>query len=258
MAVVREEIVDVCRAALETMPAVQAAFLGGSESFGRQDRYSDIDLCCVAPSSEAKPIFTAVEGALETLSPIALKLVMPPSQLWPGLTQRFYRLRETDEFLMIDFCQLTPEQVTTFLEPIRHGTPVVLFDRAGVIKPVELDRAQHDMLVGKRLAWVRDSFPMFQNLARKAALRGDLVEAQAVWVSHTLRPLVDLLRIRYCPERFDFGMRYTGIDLPEHTHAELHALLLPTGGPDLLAKLDLAAALFARTLAEIDEQEGAP
>jgi hypothetical protein len=46
--------------------------------------------------------------------------------------------------------------------------------------------------------------------------------------------------------------------LPEHTHAELHALLLPTGGPDLLAKLDLAAALFARTLAEIDEQEGAP
>jgi hypothetical protein len=254
----REVIVEACHSALGRLPDVRAAFLAGSEAFGRQDRWSDIDLNCVTPLDHADQNFAAVEAALEKLSPIALKLVMPPSGLWPELAQRFYRLRDTDEFLMIDFCQLTPEQVTTFLEPIRHGTPVVLFDRAGVIKPVELDRAQHDMLVGKRLAWVRDSFPMFQNLARKAVLRGDLVEAQAVWVSHTLRPLVDLLRIRYCPERFDFGMRYTGIDLPKPTHAELEALLLPTDGPDLLAKLDLAAALFARTLAEIDEQKGAP
>ena len=83
MTVARESIVDACRDALHGVDSVQGAFLGGSESFGRQDEWSDIDLVCVADPADAATIFDAVEGALEQLSPIALKLVMPPSGLWP-------------------------------------------------------------------------------------------------------------------------------------------------------------------------------
>jgi hypothetical protein len=89
MTLTRDTIVDACREALEGRPSVRAAFVAGSEAFGRADRWSDIDLNCVAPQAEADAIFTAVETALESLSPIALKLVMTPSALWPELSQRF-------------------------------------------------------------------------------------------------------------------------------------------------------------------------
>lgn len=251
MAVSREEIVSACRGALEGVPSVQAAFLGGSASFNREDEYSDIDLCCVAPKDDAAVIFDAVEGALEGLSPIAIKLEMPQSAGWPGLSQRFYRLRDTDEYLMIDFCQLTPEQVVTFLEPVRHGTPVVLFDRTGIIKPAPMD-GDHDERISKRVEWLRNSFPMFQNLVRKALLRGDLVEAKAVWLSHSMRPLVDLLRVRHCPARFDYGFRYTQLDLPAPAHERLQDLLWARDADDMLAKLDEARDWFNQTLAEVD------
>ncbi len=252
MNISREAIVEACKTALAALPSVRAAFLGGSEAFGRHDRYSDIDLGAIAPVADAPVIFAAVEAALETLSPIELKLEMPPSGLWPELSQRFYRLKDTDEFLMIDFCQLTPGQMQTFLEPTRHGHAVVLFDHDGLIQPVALDQAAHETAIERRLAWLKASFPMFQNLTRKAVLRGDDVEATATWMNWTLRPLVDLLRIRHCPARFDYGLRYTRLDLPPEAHAELQSLLWPGSGPDLLAKLDRAGELFQRTLRELE------
>lgn len=252
MNISREAIVEACKTALAALPSVRAAFLGGSEAFGRHDRYSDIDLGAIAPMADAPVIFAAVEAALETLSPIELKLEMPPSGLWPELSQRFYRLKDTDEFLMIDFCQLTPGQMQTFLEPTRHGRAVVLFDHDGLIKPVALDQDAHQAAIERRLAWLKASFPMFQNLTRKAVLRGDDVEATATWMNWTLRPLVDLLRIRHCPARFDYGLRYTRLDLPPEAHAELQSLLWPGSGPDLLAKLDRAGELFQRTLRELE------
>ncbi|MBK8206192.1 MAG: hypothetical protein IPK87_05260 [Planctomycetes bacterium] len=251
MPVTRESIIDCCVQALQPLSPVRAAFLGGSEAFGRADQWSDIDLVSVGPQDQADDVFAALEERLQALSPIVLKLVMPPSSLWPELSQRFYRLRDTDEFLMIDFCQVTPGQLTTFLEPARHGTPVVLFDHDGLIKPVPLE-SDHDERMHTRLAWHRAAFPMFQNLARKAVLRGDLVEAIAVYHSHTLRPLVDVLRMLHCPVRFDYGFRYTSYDLPAQVTANLRELMWPQDGQDLLAKLERAATLFSDTVVAID------
>lgn len=251
MTATRTSIIESCNQALQALPSVRAAYLGGSEAFGRVDRWSDIDLICVTPLEVVDDVFATIEECLQALSPIELTLPMPQSSLWPELSQRFYRLKGTEEFLMIDFCQMTPNQLVPFLEPARHGTPVVLFDHDDLIKPKPLD-SDHNERLQKRLEWLRSAFPMFQNLARKAILRGDLVEAIAVYNSHTLRPLVDLLRTRHCPVRFDYGFRYTSIDLPAAVAAELRDLMWPQNAQDLLAKQERAAVLFADTLAAID------
>jgi len=247
----RQKIVEACRAALAAQPAVRAAFLAGSEAFGRADQYSDIDLNCVAPLAETAAVFASVEGTLAGLSPIALRLEMPPSAAWPGLAQRFYRLRDTSEFLMIDFCILTGAQLPTFLEPQRHGVPVVLFDHDGLLKPAPHE-PDHDQRLKQRLAWLRASFPMFQNLVRKAVLRGDMVEAMAMYHGHTLRPLVDALRVRHCPARFDYGFRYTGYDLPAPVVAELGELMMVSGADDLLRKLERARELWTAAIEPLD------
>ena len=241
----RASIVDAVHAALAGLPHVRACFLAGSDAFGRADRWSDIDINCVTDLAHAPANFAAAEAALAALSPIAITLEMPPSGLWPELAQRFYRLRDTDEFLMVDFCQLSPAQVQTFLEPTRHGTPIVLFDRDGLLKPVTLDRAAHDAQIRARLAYLRKAFPMFQNLVRKALLRGDLTEAMAVYLGHSMRPLVEALRIKHCPERFDFGFRYTTHDLPAAVASELQDLMWPRDPDDMRAKLARAEAMFA-------------
>lgn len=244
----RASIVHAIHSALAALPQVRACFLAGSEAFGRADRWSDIDINCVTDLAHAPANFAAVEAALAALSPIAITLEMPPSGLWPELAQRFYRLRDTDEFLMVDFCQLTPGQLQTFLEPTRHGTPVVLFDRDDLLKPVTLDRTAHDAQLIARLAYLRSAFPMFQNLVRKALLRGDLTEAMAVYFGHTMRPLVEALRIRHCPERFDFGFRYTIHDLPPEIARELQELMWPRDPDDMRAKLARAELMFNSAL----------
>jgi hypothetical protein len=38
--------------------------------------------------------------------------------------------------------------------------------------------------------------------------------ALGFYTAHTLRPLLEILRIRHCPERFDFGAKYSAPDLP--------------------------------------------
>ncbi len=248
----RHQIIQACKIALESLPQVQAAFLGGSDAFGRVDDYSDIDLMFIAPDSANGGAFAAVEAGLERLSPVVLKLPMPPVPAWPGLSQTHYRLRDTNEYLKVDVCRLTPEQTPTFLDPTRHGMPVVLFDKTGIIREVPQDNAELAALIAQRVDWLRAMFPMFQNHIRKAVLRGDLVEAMAMWVGQTMRPLVDLLRVRHCPARFDYGFRYTRLDLPAPVHEKLRGLLWPQDAEDMLAKLDEARAWFEETLAEVD------
>ena len=39
--------------------------------------------------------------------------------------------------------------------------------------------------------------------------------AMASYLAYSIRPLVELLRMRHCPDRFDYGLRYLDRDLPK-------------------------------------------
>jgi hypothetical protein len=63
-----------------------------------------------------------------------------------------------------------------------------------------------------------------------------------------VNPLVRLLRIRHCPERHDFGLRYLRTDLPEG-YADRVASLLD--GDDLQSRADAAFAWQDELLADL-------
>ena len=76
----------------------------------------------------------------------------------------------------------------------------------------------------KRYRELREWFVVNQ-FVRKAILREQHVEALASFWSYTLRPLSELLRMRYCPVRWDFGgMRYLHRDLPSPVYNEFRDL----------------------------------
>ena len=246
----RSTIIDTLHATLAAAPFAHAAWLAGSDATGRTDRWSDIDLSTVVDDEHVEDAFGLVERTLEALSPIEIRLRIP-QPTWHGFDQAFYRLRDVEPTLMVDYSVMRLSNPQRFLEPERHGTPQILFDRGKIVQPATLDRAALAQRMRARLADLRERFPLFQNLVTKAVHRGSLVEAATSYQMITLRPLVDALRIRYVPERFDFGTRYLQFDLPAGTYSMIEWLATPSDGAGILERQAEAVRLFEETVDDI-------
>jgi hypothetical protein len=92
--------------------------------------------------------------------------------------------------------------------------------------------------------------PTAQWLVNRALARGDTVEAHAFHLGYGVNPLVRLLRIKHCPARHDFGLRYLRTDLPE-AYAARVAALMP--GPDLAERARATFAWQDELLAELTD-----
>lgn len=238
----RSRIIDAVHGAMEAHAGVFAGWEGGSAAFGALDRYSDIDLMfLVDPAVPPPDLFEAAEGAMESLSRI-LGCYHEPPGVWEGITHRIYRLEATDEYLLIDLALLRADATDHFLEVERHGHGVPLFDKGDWLRPRPVDPEALAAKAARRRQELTTWFPMSQNFVVKAIRRGHAVEAAARYMAFTLRPLVDLLRMRHCPLRWDFGLRYLDRDLPPDVHDRIRALVFPQDVADLEAKHAEAAA----------------
>lgn len=250
----RVMIIDTLAAALEPLSMVRAAWLGGSDASGRTDEWSDVDLQVVVEDEAVEQTFEIIHEALERLSPISHRFRLP-SPTWHGHEQEFLGLRDADPCHFLDLLVLKKSSSERFLEPERHGTALVLFDKDGLVKPAAFDRAAHLAKIEKRLATLREIFPLFQNLTIKAARRRACADAMLTYMTQTLRPLVELLRIRYCPDRYDFGLRYLDRDLPAGFHAEIERLAFPRSIDDVEPFQARAEEIFRETIRALDAGE---
>ncbi|MFO0873589.1 MAG: nucleotidyltransferase domain-containing protein [Phycisphaerales bacterium] len=240
----RSPLVAALHAAFVDAPWALAAWLGGSDASGRTDAWSDVDLLLIVEDDAVERAFDVARGTLEAIAPMVRSLRLP-EPTWHGHAQMFFQLAGWAEWHMIDLVvQRRSGPAERFLEPERHGTQVVLFDRAGLVRPQPMDRAAHAARVAARREQILARFELLQHLVTKAILRGDVVEAADRYMSFTLRPLVDLLRIQSCPDRFDFGMRYLDRDLPPALRREIVSIALPGGLEELAAAHERAKAMF--------------
>jgi hypothetical protein len=241
----RQQLLTRLRAAVEPFPWIEAAWAGGSDAFGRADERSDIDLQVLVPAERADEVFVLVEQALGHYGISAVWRVPEPA--WHGHRQRFYQLQGLPETLMVDLCVMRREGLAPFLDPDRHGQPVIWFDRVGAVVPVR------DETLGPRfrdrLEQVRARYALLAHLPAKVLARGHLVEAVDAYHKHLLAPLVEVLRARYCPLRQDYGMRYLPQDLPPEVVSALERLVLPADQAALQAAISEARAWLGRELA---------
>ncbi len=247
----REQVIEVLRGALLPLPHVNAAWLGGSDAFGRADELSDVDLQVDVDDGYVAATFGAVEAALAAASPIVARLVMP-MPTWHGHAQRFYRLRDTPETTAVDvvvFERSDPRRYYNQAE--RHGRPLVLFDRAGVVRSVPLDRAELAATLARKVAGIRERLPFTLPQAAKEVRRGDALAALGSYHRYLLAPLVMLYRVRHTPARHDFGSRYTRDDLPPEAQETLAELSFVADLDDLAAKLPRAERLLRELLDEL-------
>jgi hypothetical protein len=248
----RETLIKVLHDGLVQAPWAMAAWLGGSDATGRRDRFSDIDLVVVVEDGAVEDAFTCVRTSLAPYTQIDLEFRLP-NPTWHGHDQSFMRLASADPHLMIDLVVIKQGAPRSqwFLETERHGTPTVLFDDAGVIGPEPMDRAAHSAKLKARLERLRVTFPMFQPLVTRAVERDQPCDAAYFYNQLTLLPTVEVLRMRYCPDRFDFGMRYLRDDLPREAYEMVCRLALPGSLEGVRRCRAVADELFSRTIAEL-------
>ena len=248
-------LIEALQHACEESSHVRAAWLGGSDASSRTDEFSDVDLHVLVSDGTAESTFELIEDAIGRLSPIASSYRLP-DPTWHGHRQAFYRFAESSPFLLLDLVVMEVSHPDRFLERERHGDPRVLFDPDHVIRPTPID---HDAMADRRAARLRvlrDQHDLFGVLVTKAVHRGHLAEAVHFYHAFSLRPMIEVLRMVHCPDRFDFGARYLDRDLPADDAAAVARLSLPGDAESLLAMHEETRARFTAASDILRSTEG--
>ena len=246
----RQQIITALTQALEPQPFIYAMWEGGSAAFDRVDEWSDLDIQVDVADEQVARVFELVEAALLALSPIQQKYEVP-QPTWHGHHQTFYRLENASPFLIVDLAVMKHSSTQKFIERERHGKALVVFDKANVINPPPLDQAAHLQELHASLNQLEQRFEMFHNLAEKEIYRKNAIEAVVFYQAFVLRPLVEVLRMKYKPDRFDYGPRYLKYDLPVEVFQSLERLYLAIALDDLLPAHIFACDWFRQTAAEL-------
>lgn len=241
---IRDRISGALCTALEPRADVFAGWEGGSAAFDSLDGYSDIDLnFLVADDAPFDALYATAELSLASVSPIAVSHSVPPG--------RYYKLKDAGDFLLVDLCFFRVGASEHNLEVERHGQGRRLFDKADWLKPRFVDGPALALRRNRRCEELQAWFPVSQSFVRKAISRGKQVEALAAFWGYTLRPLAEILRMRHCPLRWDFGLRYLDRDLPPEAYRQFCDLTFVQNLDDLDRKLNEATAWGTSVLDEL-------
>lgn len=246
----RLHLVRVLQQALQSLDSVDAAWEGGSAAFGSLDDWSDIDAVVVVADDAVEATFVQVEAALNAVSPVILRYDTPGTV---GFAQKFYRLRDATECLMVDLVLIRRSDPLMFREVELHGHGRTWFDRRGILVEQHLDAAQDMVQACARVAPLRAAFLMFQHLIPKEIRRGRAVDALAFYQAMSLRPLVEALRLLHCPQRRAFGLRYLARDLPVDACQRVESLAFVHNLQDLALKHGQVQLWFARCMERLQQ-----
>ncbi len=250
----RDAIVHALTSALEPLDYIYAFWEGGAIAFNRLDEWSDMDLYVAVDDDKVEETFQAAEKALKSLSPIKQKLDIPQTG-WEGISQAFYLLENTSEYVLIDFCVLKLSSPDKLLAPEIHGNNVFYINKKDTIKPPKLDKEAFIKKLNERLDRLQARFAMFNNFVQKEINRHNFLEAIALYHNLTLASLTEVLRIKHHPLHYDFRMRYVHYELPQQTINQLKHLYFVEDEKDLQAKYMQATKRFHQTIREIDRKQ---
>ncbi len=239
----RTDVVQALEAALRPLDYVDAFYEGGAAAWRRIDPWSDVDLYVIVEDGRTEEAFATIEASLERLAPIEGTYVVEGLHS-EGLAQKFYHLRGTSPFLLIDMAVLTRSAPEKYLEPEVHGENVVLFDKTGVTEVPPLDRDAFEAKRRARLAQLRERTGMFHVNVEKDLNRGHGVEALFGYWMYVLLPLLEVLRMEHGPLHHAFGTRYVYDELPPEVVQRVEELAFARDAEDLREKYREALQWF--------------
>ena len=220
----RKDVLDALTEALEPLDYVYSFWEGGAAGFHRADQWSDIDAQAIVDDDRVEDAFKAVDAAVEKLGGTVAKFRLP-EPTWHGHSQCFYKLKDASPFLLIDLAIMKEHtEADKFDVWATHGQPIVRFDKKGLVKEAKIDPEAHAAAIMGRLEMLKDLFEIFHIMPMKETGRGNHIEAMFFYLGQTYRPLVEVLRMKHCPQRYNYASRYVYYDLPGDVVKRLEGL----------------------------------
>ena len=246
----RNALIDAIRQCVAKHEWVAGAWLGGADATNRVDHLSDVDLQLIVPDEHIETAFELMEAMLEDLGGIAHRWRLPDPTKY-GHAQAVYLLANAPSHCFLDLCVMKRSSGVWYTERERHGEIVVLVDREGLLDPLPLEEEELAARRASHLRHLEASLPIHFETVWKAIERGDISEASMRYHTRVLRSLIDLLRLKHCPDRFDFKERYLQHDLPPAERALIEELSLPGSMAELRGVFLKARSEIERLLGTI-------
>lgn len=246
----RDKIVNALIKLYEPIENVYAVWENGSIAFNRIDDYSDIDLAVECEKEIIPSLIEKTEKVLEEIIGVDYKYVIK-NNFFAGMEQVFYRFKNTSPFLLLDIGFLRHnEPKESFIQPEIHGEVKVHFDKIGITETKGLEKGEWDKKMAERVKALAERYEIFKIMPLKEIPRDNYVDSYAFYFSFYLNTLVELLRIKHKPFRYNFGLRYLKFDLPENEYKELEPLVFVKDENDLKEKISIAGNKIENLLAE--------
>jgi hypothetical protein len=244
MTIPRDAIITALRRRLEPNPQVLAMWLEGADATNSVDSFSDIDICCSVTPGAMDAVTAAARQALESLDLLDLDQATERMDQQQHTT---FHLEGTSPYLLIDFCVYVGRG-STFIAGDEIEKPLILFDRAGVIR--FLPAHEHPGCQGRagRLQHLVESVEQGARID-KYILRGDFLEALGYYQRWLLTPLIEALRMRYTPHHPDYYIVHISRHLPADVVRRLEDLFKVNDIGEIDAKSKQARQFFAETVA---------
>jgi hypothetical protein len=229
-----------------------ALWESGSAVFGRTDQYSDIDLEALIAPGQLEAVVGLLRTALAAIAPISHEY---RQQLSQGDTQFFWQLTGASPFNFVDLTLTAWQGQPLRLGAHGEGRPIVHFDKPGCLNIQEETASEMELRVRQRLREIAAIWEFHPRLVEKHIRRGHILAAYGQYQRLLIGPLIDLLRIKHCPQRSSWQTTYITWDLPVEIQKRLVPLVMVSSLGQMEANLP-AIATWGREL--IHELESGP
>jgi hypothetical protein len=247
----REQIIQIVSDAVKKNGAVFACWLEGADATNTVDQYSDIDIWLDVQDGREGEAFHAVENALFAIGVFDLSHEIEHPH--PRIRQKFYHLAGTSEFWLIDVCIQSHSRGYRWTTGV-EDPPKVLFDKGEVITFQELDEREFNEQIRAKIADLCNTFAQQSRVLSKVA-RGNYLEAFKYYEAWTLDPLIELLRIRYTPRRWQEGFKHFARELPAEVVRDIEDLCRMQSVDDIAKHVQKARQMFDTALGEIQGRD---
>lgn len=238
----RREIIDKLRNALEKNSSVFAFFLEGSDAHGTVDEYSDIDIHLVIDGENFESVSRSIEEALPNID-----LRLPHMQTGYAGPKMLYHVEGTPKFLIID---VTLQSYSDLMK-VRARGKSMLFDKKGVLESEQeaTDNEKKDTL--SRIEDIETRIPLRMMCLERNLKRNNYLDTLQTYHKLILDKLIEALRLLYCPQWPDIGLKHAMVDLPVEIVKDIEDLYRVSSIEEIQEKSKKADELLKKTLEEL-------
>ncbi|MEF3306773.1 hypothetical protein [Paenibacillus sp. GYB003] len=249
MPITRETILKEIVSGLGGEEYILAIWLEGADGTNSLDEYSDIDLVCCAKEGCVDEAIARLDECMSVLGRVDIAYEQPgrPS----NNRYKVYRLEDTPDCPFIDATVQSESVPVPFIAEDKTVVPVVLLDKAAIVKYRTMDRASLRSQLHARLLQAQGLYSQ-RSRAVKYTKRGLFLESLIYYQKYVLNPLVDVLRIIHTPLQADCFLVHASRDFPAEVVTALEHLYGVKTVQDIAERMDSADELFHKAMAEAD------